>query len=145
MEDAQKNILVINKIITLRKLTVQALQNLGYLNIYEVENVDEAKKIISDIKDNLLVILELLFFKIKPEERAFIKHLQSMKGANNIPVIVTSQVANKGLVLKLLKIGIKGLVIKVYDIEILSKNLGKVISGTDFPIENKNVFESIAD
>ena len=118
----KKTVLVINKLGTLRRLTVQALRSQGYTDIIEVAELDEAIGKLESLED-VLIILELSLTEWKAVELEFIKYLKKFQKLKNIAVIVTTQAAEPELTMELLQLGIKEYIIRPYEIELYSIKL----------------------
>jgi len=121
MRHKQTEIILINRIPTLRKLTVSALIHLGWENILEFSDLVEGRDYLNNNPDQCILLLELNVNKAT-DEVEMVEHLN-----NSIPVIATIQVPNKELMMELSKVGIKDIILKTFDISEYSINLNKIL------------------
>jgi len=119
--DPQREIVIINRIPTLRKLTVAALVRFGWENIKEFSDLSGGSTYLSTHKDNCILILELNVIKAEREVE-LVKQFQK-----DIPIIVTMNVPNKTpdkkLILNLSQAGAMNIILKTHDISEYSNKL----------------------
>jgi PleD family two-component response regulator len=120
-------IIVINPIGTLRRLTIQALKNLGYLNVHECSSTEEAQKKLEDFNVPLITILELNMAKLKDLEKSFIQNYPSTKNSSNQSLIVSIQTSDKLLTSNLQSMGVSHIISKDYDLQSFSHRLDQTL------------------
>jgi CheY-like chemotaxis protein len=117
-----RQVLVINKLGTLRRITVQALESLGYSHIIEVSELDEAIDRLETLND-VMIILELSLTEWKNVELEFVRYLRKYQKLKNIAIIITTQTVESDLIGELCGLGIKELVVRPFEVERYSSKL----------------------
>ncbi|MFC1586073.1 hypothetical protein ACFL5V_11035 [Fibrobacterota bacterium] len=128
-----KSILVINRIGTLRKMTVQLLNELGYSDVVEAPGVKDGLALMrKPSAKGMLVILELSVLGVSSEDLNF---LESIKEENRAKVVVTSPNENSQIATQVLDRGATAFIARSFDLDVFSAKLRESLdhAGGDFP------------
>ncbi len=116
-------ILLIDDSSTMRMLMVKMLREIGYTDFIAVDNAEEAIPLAFNSKfDVILTDWNLP----KMSGLDFVKHLKTTPSTKNIPVIMITSIHDRAAILKALKTGIQGYILKPVSKEIVMAKLKEV-------------------
>jgi response regulator of citrate/malate metabolism len=129
--------LIINKIGTLRRLTVHILKTLGYTSIKEAVDLKDAEAQIEEMGNrvfSLIIIMELTLSNLSAEFD-FFKLFKKTRKKINTHLIITSPCTDKKLVLEAGRNGVEIPIIKTMDLQSFGSKLEKILEKADiFPL-----------
>jgi two-component system chemotaxis response regulator CheY len=128
-----ETILVINGVGSLRRFTVKVLKSMGYANVLEAENGQEAIDKMEALVEDPVIILEFTASQTTADEVEFLKSFQEKYPSCIRSMIITSQSVDRDLVIAVSQFGIKNFIIKHGDLDAFSNKLKETIA--NFPQE----------
>ncbi len=118
---------IINKVDTLRRITVKALEDLWLADIRECYDANEGLFAIDQAKKDIFVIMEFAISYPKPSEMNFLRRIRQYALHKDITLIVTSQRINREFVKLMFEVGVRKILLKSYNIHQYSEKLRDVI------------------
>lgn len=132
----EQPILVINRIGTLRRLTVQILKNLGYRNLIEVENLAQAESKIRSNNDSGIILLELGGTWLKTPVFDFLDAYGDEGWNQRFRVIATAEVHDTMTMRQLREKGVEEIIIQTFNLNAFSDALARAISSQEPELAN---------
>jgi len=121
-------LLVVNRIGTLRRVTVKTLKNITDLPIIESNDFNNVYDTVEGQSSPIIIILELSDTPSIVNEAYLIKKIKSHPISRQYPVIVTAQNPDKEVVLHCLKSGADHFLIKPLNINEYSQKIRETIT-----------------
>lgn len=118
-------ILVVDDVLSARKVARKTLKKLGFQNIIEVKSAREAVKEVLK-KEIDLILTDWCMPEIDGNE--LIKMLKSKDETKDIPVIMVSSFSDNNKIIEATKSGAKGFIAKPYGVEVLKQRILEVFS-----------------
>jgi two-component system chemotaxis response regulator CheY len=116
-------ILLIDDSSTMRMLMVKMLREMGYSDFIAVDNAEEAIPLAFNNKfDVILTDWNLP----KMSGLDLVKHLKTSPTTKNIPIIMVTSIHDRAAILKALKTGVQGYILKPVNKEIVQTKLKEV-------------------
>ncbi len=123
MFNKEIKILVVDDFATMRKIVKNVLQQLGYTNIEEAENGEEAlKKLKADkfdfvVSDWNMPVMDGL---------TMLKKIRSDENLKHIPVIMVTAEAEKSKVIEAIKAGVNNYIVKPFTAETMKQKMDQI-------------------
>ena len=137
MEMGRSMVVVINRVDALRKISLQALHNLGYAGVIQCRDIQEARFIVEEIQEDQIVIMEFGLWEPDGDEMEFLKRVAGTAAFNNNQLIVTSQKPTRDFIIEMVQIGIKKVIVKNSDVNDMTakfdSQIDKIIPQTYAP------------
>lgn len=118
-------ILVVDDFATMRAITKKILKDLGYKDIVEAENGEEALRILKSERIDLVISD---WNMPKMDGLALLKAIRSDPELKDTLVMMVTAEAEKQKVLEAVKLGVNGYVVKPFTPETLEEKIKKVLS-----------------
>jgi DNA-binding NtrC family response regulator len=117
-------VLVINRIGTVRKLTIRACRDLGFTEIEDTAQSGEALAKIRSSERDLLVILELSSPVFSEDDFELLRGVKRLcKAGKTISTILTCHGIDKNIIVQAFKLGVKNFIARTLDTRTFSSML----------------------
>jgi len=123
----EQPILVINRIGTLRRLTIQILKNLGYHRLTEVENLLQAEKKLRENFSPGIILLELGGSWLKTPVFDFMDLLVTEGWNQKYKVISTLEIHDHSVIKQLKEKGIQEVIYQTFNLTTFSDDLNSAL------------------
>ncbi len=121
----EPTIIIVNKVGTLRRVTVWALKYIGLTNVIETSSEREALNHLPYVSGDIIIIHELIV--PKKGDLSFAEVLKKFSKYKSISAILTAHVASRDIVLDAIALGYSDLVIKNYDLDAFTDKMERAI------------------
>jgi two-component system, chemotaxis family, chemotaxis protein CheY len=122
-KNIEMHILIVDDSRTFRYLLIKLLKELGYDDIYAAESPDEAKKVLSGQKYDLIMCDWHM-----PGETGLdlLKYIRTTPELSKIPFIMITVEKHKSMILEALQIGVQSFLFKPVKKNVLAQKLGEL-------------------
>ena len=100
-------IIVFNRVSTLRRATIKALEARGFKSVESMASLQQAEKQLKYYQGRAFLIIEFTLTNSITDEFTFLKKMKDHPFCSNVPVIITSMKAEKQMVMEAFKLGRK--------------------------------------
>jgi two-component system chemotaxis response regulator CheY len=107
------------------------------IEIIEAENGQIALDVLANNPDTILIFLDVNMPFMKGDE--FLKEMRKNPAYNNIKVIMATTEAEKKTVMKIMRLGANGFIVKPFNFEIVVKALLPIVGRMNIEINEKEI------
>ncbi len=123
MFDSDIKILVVDDFATMRKIVKNVLQQLGYSNIEEAENGEEALKKLRS--DNFDFVVSDWNMPVK-DGLEMLKEIRADANLKSTPVLMVTAEAEKSKVIEAIKAGVNNYIVKPFTAETMKQKIEQI-------------------
>ncbi|RMG71251.1 MAG: response regulator [Nitrospirae bacterium] len=123
MFDSSIKILVVDDFSTMRKIVRNVLQQLGYSNIEEAENGEEALKKLRE--DHFDFVVSDWNMPVK-DGLEMLKEIRSDANLKSLPVLMVTAEAEKSKVIEAIKAGVNNYIVKPFTAETMKQKIAQI-------------------